>query len=167
MKVEPVPFNVMLCGEPVALSVIVMAAVTEVIELAVKLTDSMHLAPAATLVPHVLLCVKPPGSAPVTPTLMFPRVAFPIFVSVTVCAAEVVPTGVPNVSTFAERLTAGAGIAIPFPFSDSCCGDVEDAPSVTERIAAADPNEVGAKVTVIVQDDPAAIVVVVSQAVEP
>ena len=53
-----------------------------------KVTLMVQLAPAARLAGQLLVSPK----LPVVPTLVNSRTALPVFVSVTVCAADVVPT---------------------------------------------------------------------------
>ena len=59
-----------------------------------KVTENVQLAPAAKVAPHVLVCAKSPPLAPVIVLLLMVSVepALPAFVSITVCAALVVPT---------------------------------------------------------------------------
>ena len=115
----------------------------------------------------MLVSVKSPGLLPVILALIALSVALPVFVSVTVCTADVIPTGALKLRTLAEIPTAGAGKGVPFPLSVTCCGDVGVALSVTDRTAAAPPRDVGANITLIVHEPPTATTVALSQAVEP
>ena len=90
--VAPVPVRLIVCGLPAALSVIAREAVREPVAEGVKVTLIVQLAPAATLVPQVFVCAKSPLLVPVTAMLVMLSAAVPLFVSVTVCAALVVPT---------------------------------------------------------------------------
>ena len=58
----------------------------------VKVTLMVQFAPAATLVPQVLVCAKSPGLAPVTVILLMVSVEPPVFDRVTFWAALVVFT---------------------------------------------------------------------------
>ena len=53
--VVPVPLNATLCGEPVALSAMETAAVKLAADAGVKVTAMLHDAPAATVLPQVLV----------------------------------------------------------------------------------------------------------------
>ena len=85
---EPVPVREMMCGLPVALSVMVMAPVLVPVAVGVNVTLMVQLAPAATGVPQVVVWAKSPLG---TILVMFSN-AVPVFVSVTVRAALVVFT---------------------------------------------------------------------------
>src|SRR5207244_1977590 len=91
-------------------SVAVRAAAT----VGVKVTLMLHFAPAATLVPQVLVCAKSPGLAPVIVILLMVSVAFPVLERVTLCAAlvrseerRVGDTGV------GDKLATGADVPVP------------------------------------------------------
>ena len=89
----PVPVRGTLCGLPAALSVKVAAADSALVNEGVKVTLSEQLLPAATELPQVLLArEKSLLLVPVTAMLVMDRATLPVFVSVTVCAALVVPT---------------------------------------------------------------------------
>jgi hypothetical protein len=55
LELAPVPLRATLCGEPVASSVIVILAVRVPAAVGVKVTEIVQLAPAATLVPQLLV----------------------------------------------------------------------------------------------------------------
>jgi hypothetical protein len=55
LELAPVPLRATLCGEPVALSVMVSVPVRVPVVVGVKVTEIVQLAPAATLVPQVLV----------------------------------------------------------------------------------------------------------------
>lgn len=57
-----------------------------------NVTLIVQLPPAATEVPHVLVCAKSPGLVPVNPILLMVKEAFPVLVTVTGCPALVAPT---------------------------------------------------------------------------
>jgi hypothetical protein len=58
----------------------------------VKVTLIVQLAPAATELPHVLVCAKSPALVPVTAMLVMLKVALPVLRRVTVRAVLVAPT---------------------------------------------------------------------------
>ena len=87
----PVPEMATLCGELAALSVMVTEAVRAAVAVGVNLTLMAQLAPAATVVPHVLDWLKSPLLVPVTAMEVMESGVLPALVSVTVCAALVVP----------------------------------------------------------------------------
>lgn len=69
--------------------------------------------PAATEVPHVFCCGKSPGFVPVTTMLVTLKAAFPLFVSVTVWTAVLVPTDwLPKLRMLVERPTP-AEVPVP------------------------------------------------------
>jgi hypothetical protein len=75
-----------------------------------KATAIAQLPPAATLEPQVLLCEKSPAAAPAMLMPVTVSAAVPVFESVRLCVALVVPTSCPpNVRLEVERLTIGAG----------------------------------------------------------
>ena len=79
-------------------------------------------------------------------------VALPVLVSVTVCAALVLPTGtLPKLRLVGDRDTTGA---VPTPVSDTVCG-LPAALSVIVRVPLIVPDEAGENVTETVQLDPA------------
>src|SRR5580658_6658352 len=88
---------------------------------------TVHLAPAARLLPHVLVCKKESGFSPVTeinaPPPGLPSLAFPLLVKVKLCFAEASSTVVlGNVSVVLDRLTMGP---FPVPASGILCGEPE------------------------------------------
>src|SRR5437016_14500472 len=98
----PVPVMLMVCGLPAMLSVIVTAPVRMPVAVGVNVTLMVQLAPAATDVPQVLVCMK----SPLATMLVTLSAAFPVLFSVTDCAALVVPTSwFANVRLVGERLT--------------------------------------------------------------
>lgn len=120
------------CGLPEALSIICsVAASTPAVLVGLKFTLIMQSAPAAMLSPSqlVLFALKSPRLGPTMPTagLGNTSAAVPVFVTVTVCGAEVVPeaTGAltePNVKACGLRLAMGTAGGIAVPFSAICCG---------------------------------------------
>jgi len=168
--VVPVPETATVCGLPAAPSVIVMAAERLPVAEGVKVTLIVQLAPAATLNPQVLVWAKLLALVPDTVMLVMLKSAVPVFVSVTVCAALLVPTvSFPKATLEGETLTADA---VPVPERVTVWGLFE-ALSVTVTVAARDPVADGLKTTLIAQfapaatDDPQLLVWVKSLALAP
>ena len=89
----PVPDSRTVSGELVALLAIAKIALRAPVAAGVKLTDTLQLALAAKLFPHVLATMeKYAGFVPPIPTLEIDRVALPVLVRVTVCERDVIPT---------------------------------------------------------------------------
>ena len=80
---RPVPVRVTVCGLPVALSVMVTAAVSVPTSEGLKVTLIVQVPFAATELPHVLVWVKSPALVPVTEILVKVKLAFPVLVRVT------------------------------------------------------------------------------------
>jgi hypothetical protein len=119
----PVPPSETVWGEPVALSVKLNAALNEPTAAGLKVTAIVHLAPAATLVPQVLVSEKELALVPVMPTLVNERAPVPVLLRVMFGAVEDDPTAwLENVSEFAESVTMGAG-AVPVPLRRTVCGE--------------------------------------------
>jgi hypothetical protein len=78
------PVRLIICGLPLALSVIVREAVRVPAELGVNVTLIVQLPPAATELPQVVVSGKSPGLAPVTTKPLMPKAEFPMFVRVSV-----------------------------------------------------------------------------------
>src|SRR5437899_310696 len=76
----PVPVRLTDCGLPAALSVMVIAPVRVPVAVGVKVTLMAQLAPAATDVPQVLVCMK----SPLATMLVTLSATVPVLVSVTV-----------------------------------------------------------------------------------
>ena len=86
-----------------------------------KVTEIVQLAPAATLVPHVLVWLKSDGLVPVSPMLVIVRAALPVFETAMVWAALVVPRfWLVNVRV--EGLSEACGTATPVPLRLIVCG---------------------------------------------
>jgi hypothetical protein len=79
-----VPERATACGLPEALSVIAIDAVSALATEGVKITPIAQFAPAATLVPQLLLCAKSLGFVPVSPMLLTLRAALPVLLKVMV-----------------------------------------------------------------------------------
>ena len=90
--------------------------------------------------------------------LLMVRAALPLLVSVTVCAALVVLTcWFPKLKLVGLRSTAGADAVVPEPLKATDCG-LPEALSMKVRLALRLPVAVGVKVTLMVQEAPAASV---------
>ena len=83
------PDSSTVCGLPLALSVTPSEAVRVPRAEGVNITAIAQLAPAATELPHVLVCAKSPALVPVTAMLVMLKVALPVLLRVTVCAVLV------------------------------------------------------------------------------
>ncbi len=83
--------------------------------------------------------------------LLIVSVAVPLLVSVTACAALVLPTcWLPKLRLVLERVTAGAAGATPVPVRLTLCG-LPAALSVIDTVPVRVPVAVGVNVTLIVQ----------------
>jgi hypothetical protein len=109
----PVPLKAKVWGEPVALSVIVRLPARVPAAVGVKAIEIVQVAAAATLRPQVLVSEKSPDTA-IAPSV---SAAVPELVSVTVCAALVVPVVCDRkVRLVGESVAVGVA-ATPVPFS--------------------------------------------------
>lgn len=90
--VVAVPESATVCGLPGASSLMLMLAVRVPAAVGVKVTLIVQLPEAATVAPQVVVRAKSPALVPLTATPLMLRVALPVLVSVTVCAALVVLT---------------------------------------------------------------------------
>ena len=92
MKSWPVPVRPTVCGLPLALSVNERLPEAEPTAVGAKLTATVHVNPAVTgfeveqVVPELTM-----ANGPVMPIAVKVRLALPVLVRVTVCAALVVP----------------------------------------------------------------------------
>ena len=80
---RPVPLSAIDCGEPLALSVMVMAAGREPVAMGLKCPWMLQFAPAARLVPQLFENAYEEAFAPVTAMLAIDNVALPVLVRVT------------------------------------------------------------------------------------
>jgi hypothetical protein len=150
----PVPLNAIVCGEPLALSVTVSVPVPAPAAKGLYVTEIVQFAPAATLVPQVLVWAKSPDAA----IELSVRVAVPEFVSVIDCAALTIPIACPaKFRLVGESVTPGNGVpgATPVPLSATDWGE-SAALSVIVIVPEPNPAATGANVTVMVQVAPAA-----------
>jgi hypothetical protein len=148
---SPTPVKATVCGEPLALSVIVSVPVRAPTAVGVKVTETMQLAPAATLAPQVLVCAKSPEAAiEVTANAPVPGLD-----RVSVWAALVVPT-VADAKVRADGESIMPGVAtVPVPLNGTVWGEpvaLSTIVSTPVRVPAVD----GVKVTEMVQLAPAA-----------
>jgi hypothetical protein len=88
----PLPLRFTVSLPELVLSVIVKVALIDPIVDGVKVTVKVHTAPAATLLPQLLVSLKAALFAPEIVTLEMFNVTVPVLVSVTVCGALLVPT---------------------------------------------------------------------------
>src|SRR5256712_441769 len=164
----PVPARDTDCGLPTASSVMFTAAARAPGPAGVKLTLIVQLAPGATeLAPvgQVLPAAKAKSAAcaPVMVMLVRLRGAPPLLVSVTFCAALVVPTRcLPDVLLVAESVAVGG--VTPVPVSDTDCG-LPAASSVMITVAVRALAAVGVKVRLRTQLAPGASVAPLMQVV--
>jgi len=94
-ETTPVPLRATLCGLPAALSLILTLALRTPEVDGEKVTRMVQLAPAANVLGasgQVLVSAKSAAFVPVRPMLLIVSAAVPVFVSVAVWAALVVPT---------------------------------------------------------------------------
>jgi len=103
-----VPLSANFCGEPAALSLIVIAAVNTPITVGAKCPWMVQLAPSARLVPQLLAKINEDALVPVTAMLVIDRTEVPVLVIVTICEALEVPTCVAGkVTLVVESVTGG------------------------------------------------------------
>jgi hypothetical protein len=112
-KSWPVPWRLITCGLLAALSVIVMAALRAPPAVGVNVMLTLQIAAAASDAPQLLVWPKSPPLAPLTAMLVIGSATLPVFVSVTDCAALVVPTACPLNVTLDEESETDAPCPIP------------------------------------------------------
>ena len=146
LLVEPV--RLIDLGPLMALSARLTVAVRFPAAVGVNVTLIVHVPLAATELPHVLVTAKSPGSAPVVVIPVIDKLAFPVLVRVTDCAALATPTPVlVKVREVAERLMAEA---VPVPDKAIASG-LTWRLSAMLTVAVRVPMAVGVNSTVIVQ----------------
>src|SRR3989442_800853 len=164
----PVPVRVIVCGLPGASSTMFSVALRIPVASGVKLTLIVQLAPGATEpapLGQVLPAAKAKSAACAPVMVMLVRFsgASPLLVSVTFCAALVVPTRCsPNALLVAESVAVGG--VTPGPVSDTDCG-LPPASSVMVTVAVRALAAVGVKVGLRTQLAPAASVAPLMQVV--
>ena len=151
----PVPLRLTFCGLFEALSVKVSVPLAAPVAVGVNVTPTAQLAPAARLVPQVLLEI---AKGPLIPTLEMVRAVLWRLVRVTVTAALVLPTAtVPKFNELADRVTGELEL-LPVPLRLTVCG-LFPALSVKVSVPVAAPVAVGVNVTPTLQLAPAATLV--------
>ena len=138
------------CGLLAASSVKTRVPEAEPMAVGVKVTPTVHLAPAAMLAPHVLEEMAKGALAEMPPKL---RATFWLLVRVTVLDLLVLPTTVLlKLRLVAESVTG----ALPVPVRETVCG-LSRASSVKVRVPVVAPSAVGENSTPTVQLAPAAM----------
>jgi hypothetical protein len=94
----PVPFRVMVCGEPLALSATLRFAVKLAAALGEKVMDIAQLEFSARELPQVLVSANALALVPVMLMLVMLRVALPVLLRVSICAALVEPLAMVKVN---------------------------------------------------------------------
>lgn len=151
-EAPPVPVSATDSGLFDALLVTVSVPVAEPEAVGVNVTETVQLAPAARVLPQVLVC----ANGPVVATAEMSAVAPPPLVTVVVCAALVEPTVVlPNVSSAGDADSDGVAGVVPVPVSETVSG-LFDALLVTVRVPVWVPDAVAPYSTEKVQFAPAA-----------
>ena len=152
----PVPDNVIVWGELVASSTIVMAPVNAPSAAGFRVAVIVQLPPMATLCAQVLPNTNEDASVPVTEMPVTARAEVPLLVRVTTWEALAVPNfWLPKVKLVAESVGAATS---PLPLSVMVRGEPV-ASSVILMLAVNAPCAVGAKLASIVQSAPPARVV--------
>jgi hypothetical protein len=109
----PVPVRLTVCGLPAALSEMVTVAVRLPAAAGVNVTLIVQFSSAGSELPQVEVSANSAALAPVTAMLVKSKVPLPLFVRVTVWAAELVPTNwLPKVRVLRERPTP-AEVPVP------------------------------------------------------
>jgi hypothetical protein len=144
-----VPLRAMLCGELLALSTACKVAVRLPETSGLNVIVTLHVVPAARLVPQLFVWRNEVVLVPVILRLVIVSVAVPVFVSVAL-ALLVAPTAVdPNEIETALNEAAGA-VAVAVPDRETAWGELY-ALSATLSEAESEPVAAGLNVIVIVQ----------------
>jgi len=140
----PVPLNEIVCGELLALSMMVIVAVSVPVVVGAKWPWMVQFAPVVRLVPHVLPNTNEDALLPLTAILVIDNAALSVLVNVTDCVALDAPTpSLPKERLPAERVTGALG-GVPVPLNAIVCGElVALSVMVTDAVRA--PPAVGAK----------------------
>lgn len=147
----PVPLRPTFCGLFEVLSVKVSVPLAAPAAVGVNVTPTLQPAPAAMLVPQVLLAI---AKGPLIPTLEIVRDVLWRLVSVTVTGALVLPIAtVPKFNELAETVTGELEL-LPVPLRLTVCGPPV-AESVKVNVPVAAPVAVGVNVTPTLQLAPA------------
>jgi hypothetical protein len=114
----PVPVSVTVCGLPVPVSVNVIAPVLVPVAVGLNVIENTHGGFSSPMLGHCASVA--PAKSPLVTMLLKINGKFPLFDTVTVCAALVVPTAwLPNVS---EVGAIPIATATPVPVSVTVCG---------------------------------------------
>lgn len=142
----PVPDNVTFCGLPLALSVMLIAALRAPVAVGLKCALTVQLAPAASDAPQVVaVLAKSPALVPVIAIELMVRELAPEFLTVTVLTALVTPTGtVPKAKLVGVKVTAG-----PSP-DERFTKTVSKAKSGRTQLVSPEPHAVKLKVTEVI-----------------
>jgi hypothetical protein len=108
-------------------------------------TNTLQDAEGARVAPQVFNSTKSVGLAPASPIELIVTVDVPVFVTVTVVAADVVPCRVVG-NGMLPGLTVSVGTPVPLPVSVTMCGEPA-ALSVTLTVAESEPVPAGLKAT--------------------
>src|SRR5437667_12525333 len=115
---EPAPVRLTVCGLPEVLSVARRLPVRVPDAVGENVTLMAQVPPTATELPQLSVSAK----SPLVEIVVIAKAAEPVFVSVTVCAALVVPTvWLAKVSEAGERLAVVVD-AVPVPVRPAVCG---------------------------------------------
>ena len=140
------PLKTSVCGLPWSLSVRLRLPVLAPFAPGVKVRLSVHVPPAASVVQLLVVITKSLLFVPVMAALVTVTEVVPLFVTVTVIGALVVPTvWVPKLTGDGDRV-----ISVPLPLMAIVCG-LAQALSVYKREALRLPKADGVNVTVTVQ----------------
>ena len=124
------PVSELVCGEPEALSLTESVAASVPVEVGSNVIEMVQDAPAASVLPQVLVLAKDALLAPVRLMPVIVSGAWPVLVSVAFCVADVVPVVVEKASEAGVRVAAGADAAVTVPLSVTAWG-VDGALSAT------------------------------------
>src|SRR5256884_521796 len=148
---EPAPVRLTVCGVPEVSSVARRLPVRVPDAVGENVPLMAQFPPTATELPQLSVSAK----SPLVEIVVIAKAAEPVFVSVTVCAALVVPTvWLAKVSEAGERLAVVVD-AVPVPVRPAVCG-LSEALSVTLKLPVRVPDAVGENVTLMAQFPPTA-----------
>lgn len=134
----PLPESEMLCGLPLALSLMEMVAERAPAAAGTNVALMAHWPPAAKVLGErgqVVVSEKSPGLAPTRPMLKMVSGPVPEFVSVTVCKTELVPTfWLPKVRLVEESETIGTtAVRVVEPQMEPSQAVIMDEPPMREK----------------------------------
>ena len=155
--VVPVPVRTAVCGLLGSLSATLKVALAAPAAVGLKVTLMAQFAPAANVVPQVVVCAKDAADVPVILTATLLAVVVPLLVNVKVCAVLAWPMAwLPKEPVVGDKKTALGG-AVPVPARVTVCGLLESV-SATLRVAVSAAVVDGVKMTPMVQVLPMAMV---------